>query len=343
MKREKRSGGKRGPGPTTTPAQAACRRFRRPEMPNAKSQIPNPKAFTLIELLVVIAVIALLMAILLPVLGRVRSQARALRCRANLKQWGQVISMYIEGSEGRLPMGRTGGMWFLRGSAPSEEDDEKPYICNPVDTTGIACCPVAVRTAPRRWRVDMTVHETRQSVFGSWRVSFMYGSTLEAWQIVRPGPPFPGSYGFNQWMIESDFDPLDSIYRTGIGLDVFALRGRAQIPLLLGCVIPYAHPQPQHAPPQQPSAAIFNEMGRFCVNRHDGDVSGLFLDWSVRGIGLKELWTLKWHGSFNTAGPWTTAGGAEPCDWPKWMRRFKPIFYSKGSYPPPKSLFLSQE
>jgi hypothetical protein len=47
------------------------------------------------------------------------------------------------------------------------------------------------------------------------------------------------------------------------------------------------------------------------------------MDWSVRKVGLKELWTLKWHREYNTRGPWTKAGGMQPEDWPKWMRKFK--------------------
>jgi hypothetical protein len=50
--------------------------------------------------------------------------------------------------------------------------------------------------------------------------------------------------------------------------------------------------------------------------------NGAFMDFSVRRIGLKELWTLKWHRKFDTAGEWTKAGGVLPEDWPEWMWNF---------------------
>ncbi|MHC4534918.1 MAG: hypothetical protein ACYS6K_13295 [Planctomycetota bacterium] len=49
----------------------------------------------------------------------------------------------------------------------------------------------------------------------------------------------------------------------------------------------------------------------------------LFMDWSARKIGLKELWKFKWHREYDTEGPWTKAGGVQPLDWPEWMRNFK--------------------
>jgi len=211
-------------------------------------------------------------------------------------------------------------MWFLRGSAPSEDDPEKPYICNPVDTRGIACCPVAVKPC-RDTRSN--VHEAIESVFESWRVSYTVGSALEAWEIFRPGPPFAGSYGFNQTLLQAGFGSPGPIVPTAMGPDLFGLRGGHHIPVLLDCALPYARPGEGDIPPPKPSAFGVSEMSRFCIDRHDRCVNGLFLDGSVRRIGLKELWTLKWHGSFNTANRWTTAGGVQPGDWPEWMRGFK--------------------
>ena len=49
----------------------------------------------------------------------------------------------------------------------------------------------------------------------------------------------------------------------------------------------------------------------------------LFLDWTVRKVGLKELWKLKWHRKYNINGPWTRAGGVQPGDWPEWMKNVK--------------------
>ena len=59
------------------------------------------------------------------------------------------------------------------------------------------------------------------------------------------------------------------------------------------------------------------------VIHNSGGINSVFLDGSVAKVPLRALWKLKWHRTFDTAGPWTKAGGVQPEDWPQWMRKFK--------------------
>jgi type II secretory pathway pseudopilin PulG len=148
-----------------------------------------------------------------------------------------------------------------------------------------------------------------------------------------PGPTWPGhggervpsSYGINPWV----FDPQEeTALTTFFWRTTYAAKTSAAVPVLLDCYpagmtdafAPLAcEPPPLYERTLQGSG----HMGAFCFPQHGPFVNGLFMDWSVRKVGLKQLWTLKWHRDYNAAGPWTKAGGLLPEDWPEWMRKFK--------------------
>jgi prepilin-type N-terminal cleavage/methylation domain-containing protein len=69
------------------------------------------KGFTLVELLVVIAIIALLMAILLPALGRAREMGKRAVCMNQIKQLGIAWSLYCDDNQDKVPIGDVGYSW----------------------------------------------------------------------------------------------------------------------------------------------------------------------------------------------------------------------------------------
>jgi prepilin-type N-terminal cleavage/methylation domain-containing protein/prepilin-type processing-associated H-X9-DG protein len=273
------------------------------------------KAFTLIELLVVISILVFLMALLLPALQRARKQARAVACQANLRQWG----IMFHGED----LANSGSSLF--GGDDWRSDD--PLGITAVDmwehrygtkVHGLLLCPMAARPAAR----DRLVKSTGQ-LYG-------YGSTFEAWWYTWPGPPvgpytLAGSYGRN---VNVGYDQVGQVESSSAHYwRSAAVKEASSIPVFFDCPQALAtSPDVKQGPPffyywNDLWLSIYNST--LFIDRHKGGVNYLFLDWSVRKVGLKEIFTLRWDKLYDTANRWTKAGGVTPVDWPAWMRGYK--------------------
>jgi len=245
----------------------------------------------LIELLVVIAIIALLLAILMPSLQRVRKQAQEVACMSNIKQWSYCWQMYLDESDGKFPSGA--------GASGDWPEKLRPYY---KQRGALTLCPSATKPYTEGGRVP----------FGAWRWRTEGGG----WTNVesKPGDDY-GSYGMDEWLGDR---PGEEYWRTR------DQKKANNIPLFFDCVVWDTYPNAAQGPPEVDGVVILpNEMHLVCINRHNGTINMVFVDLNVRKVGLKELWTFNWNRAFDTAGPWTTAGGVLTEDWPAWMRKLR--------------------
>lgn len=249
------------------------------------------KGFTLIELLVVISIIALLMAILMPTLGRARNQARAVTCQSSLHQWTLIWSMFTSDRGGYFHAG-------LGGESQTGESRWPTVLRTEYKNLDMRLCPMATKPLSEGGR-----------------------NPFAAWGIFSDGEL--GSYGFNEWLCNRTPNNSNAV-NYWKHVDV---KPADNIPLFVDCfwydVWAFDTDQPPAYDGATEGLAGNNEMRRVCLNRHNGAVNSAFLDWSIRRIDLKQLWTLKWNRTFNVNGPWTRRGGTQPEDWPEWMHGFK--------------------
>lgn len=194
-------------------------------------------AFTLIELLVVISIIALLLAILMPALSKVKEMAKTLHCETNLKTLMTAVITYSVDNDSKLP-----GSWNYNAMGWGNPWDWAWAPWNPGSSNGVSDYMNATLEArhegikrgalyPYVEAVD-SYHCVSDDSYGKNFRSYslpdsingLWGSTwsimIKATQIRRTSSKYvfleendPRGYNINAWVIHGDMG--NKVYQEG--------------------------------------------------------------------------------------------------------------------------------
>ena len=236
---------------------------------------PARAGYSLVELLVVIGIIAVLIAILLPVIAGVRRAADATACLATLHQWGAAYQMYVSDHRGRS-FALDGGPQPARSNPPMWWEQLEPYHPRVEETL---LCPEATEPA----NVDPA------DAFHAWGPMFLWP------EPGRTRMSYVGSYGVNGWL----YRPTHGPGHPGV-LRMPPRRGDL-VPVIFDSA--HFHPAPRDTDPadfdpDDPVIQTTGGMRRVALHRHRKGVNVVFADGHAAHVPVPDLWQLQWSQDF---------------------------------------------
>jgi len=246
------------------------------------------RGFTLTELITVVGLVALLVALFLPVAGRMRSAAGAATCLSNLRQIGTAWQMAVSEEHGRL-------FDYAWNSYPTPDAAWKNYWIGSAERYGVTgatlLCPDATEPGDANRRG--------------------YGAAALAWSgqydsngtaIKMDAKTFrTGSYGYNRWL--GGGKGFGGGEKGGFRY-LSDLRNPASVPVFLDCAYADVWPSngnsaaPVESPPDLSGAASVRgapEHWKVLLSRHARGVNVYHADGGASWIRLDDLYLQTWN------------------------------------------------
>lgn len=310
------------------------------------------KGFTLVELLVVISIIAILLAVLLPAIGKAREQAMSLVDKTRVRQWGIANTTYCSENNGSFEMGfyKVGGSSVESRTKGWTEVLYPYYKGNPE----ILNCP---KVPSKRYQEQYST-DRQDTAWNNFINKYKNDDALDRTYIPWRGAyadtktnNFIGSYGKNAKLTNPPTHADESRSRNLMNyLSLSTVKNAANVPMFFDCFAAetffyiqnditndkLTHSSGNYlpaAPSVQGGGKASSEGSelacRGALNRHGSKNEGVtnicFVDNSARKVYLKEMWELRWHPNYD----WERhrlspiSGSNPPSGWPAWMRSFK--------------------
>lgn len=248
------------------------------------------RAFTLIELLVVVAVIGVLIAILLPTLGKVRSRASTAKCMSTIRGLNNAMDFYV-----------------------TQWNKAMPYIGNPAVRTA-AWNNVLRTTLSSGYGITLKARICPEAVssnqidrvFGGefvWfgAAKFAWGHSLQTGFEDDGVTPIIASYGINGF-VYSGSDLTTGIFANSSGAQQHRIPLKSfasEVPYFVDATWRHIAPNMTDswgANLQDPGTydVINWPMSYALINRHNKAVNVGFADSHVETVKLQDMWKPRW-------------------------------------------------